>query len=55
MKVGSGKKFFSGEETTNWLSNTKWSSLKTYKKVTSYILSRLYLEKYVHVHEQILI
>jgi hypothetical protein len=36
-------------EDTNWLSNTKWSALRTYLKVTLYRLSMLYLGIYVHI------
>ena len=38
-----GKIVFPRENKTNWLSNTEWSSLKTYIQVTLYRLNRLYL------------
>jgi hypothetical protein len=37
-----GKIVFPRENKTNWLSNTEWSSLKTYMQVI-YRLTRLYL------------
>lgn len=32
---------------TNWLSNTKWSTLKTYNWITLYRLTRFYIFVYV--------
>lgn len=45
------ERVFSWEEHTNQVSNTKWSSLKTYVQVTDR-LNGLYLEinMYVHTH-----
>jgi hypothetical protein len=38
-----GELVFFIEEHTYWLSNTKWSAMRTYIQIASYELNRLYL------------
>jgi hypothetical protein len=44
-----GEIAFSGEEYTDWLSSTKWSTLKLYMSVTLYRLRRLYVGMYIYI------
>lgn len=40
-------------EQTNWLSGTKWSTLKIFIQLRFYRLSGLYLEKNIYIHIQV--
>jgi hypothetical protein len=48
-----GEIVFSKEEHINWLSNAKWSVLKTFMQVAGYRLSWLYLGIYIHTNMHI--